>query len=66
MKSKTQGIVILAAGLILLYWGYHISQSVSGQLGKALSGSSPDKATIIMIIGGLCTAFGFFKIFKIR
>lgn len=66
MKNKAQGIIILAAGVILLVWGYNISQSVSSQIGQALSAGSFNKSTIIMIIGGLCAAFGFFKLFKIR
>lgn len=66
MKNKAQGIVILTAGVILLVWGYNMSQSVSSQLGQALNGGSINKPTIIMIIGGLCTAFGFFKLFKFR
>ena len=66
MKSKIQGVIILAAGVILLVWGYNISQSVSSQLGQALNGGTPDKATIVMVIGGLCAAFGFFRLFKIR
>ena len=67
MKNKMQGIIILAAGVILLVWGYNISQSISTQLGQALNGgSTPNKSTIIMVIGGLCAAFGFFKLFKLR
>jgi hypothetical protein len=66
MKKKAQGIIILAAGLIILFWGYNSSQSVSTKLGTALSSGTLDKATIIMIIGCLCVAFGFFKLFKIR
>jgi len=66
MKSKAQGIIILAAGVILLIWGYNISQSMSSQLGQAFTGSPSDKAMIIMILGGLCAVFGFFKLFKIR
>lgn len=66
MKNKAQGIIILAAGLIILFWGYNSSQSVTAKLGSALSSGTFDKATIIMIIGGLCAAFGFFKLFKLR
>jgi len=67
MKNKVQGVIILAAGVILLVWGYNISQSVSSQLGQALNGGgTPSKSTIIMVIGGLCALFGFFKLFKIR
>lgn len=66
MKNKAQGIVMLLAGGVLLYWGYHISQSVASRINETLTGSPTDKATIIMILGGLCAAFGFFKLFKIR
>jgi Protein of unknown function (DUF3185) len=66
MKNKAQGIVMLAAGGALLFWGYSLSQSVSSKVNQALSSGSPDKATIIMILGGLCAAFGFFKLFKLR
>ena len=57
---------MLAAGGVLLVWGYNISQSVSSQFGQALGGSPSDKAMILMILGGLCAAFGFFKLFKLR
>jgi hypothetical protein len=66
MKNKAQGIVMLAAGGALLFWGYNITQSVSSKLGQALNGSPPDKAMIMMILGGICAAFGFFKLFKMR
>ena len=57
---------MLAAGGALLFWGYNITQSVSSKLNQALNGAPPDKAMIIMILGGLCAAFGFFKLFKLR
>jgi Protein of unknown function (DUF3185) len=70
MKNKAQGIIMLAAGGALLFWGYSISQSVSSTVNQALSGGalifSFDKATLFMILGGLCAAFGFFKLFKLR
>ena len=66
MKNKAQGIVMLAAGGALLFWGYNITQSVSSKLGQALNGSPPDKAMIMMVLGGICAAFGFFKLFKLR
>jgi len=66
MKNKAQGIVMLAAGSVLLYWGYSISQSISSKVSQAMNGGMPDKAIIIMVLGGLCAAFGFFKLFKIR
>jgi uncharacterized protein DUF3185 len=66
MKNKAQGIVMLATGGALFFWGYNISQSVSSKLGQALNGAPPDKAMIMMVLGGLCAAFGFFKLFKMR
>ena len=66
MKDKAQGIVMLAAGGALLFWGYNMTQSVSSKLNQALNGAPPDKAMIMMVLGGLCAAFGFFKLFKLR
>jgi hypothetical protein len=66
MKNKIQGIVMLTAGGTLLFWGYNISQSVSSKISQAMNGTPPDKAMIMMILGGLCAAFGFFKLFKLR
>ncbi len=57
---------MLAAGGALLFWGYSISQSVTAKVSQAMNGGMPDKAMIIMILGGLCAAFGFFKLFKLR
>ncbi|MDH5762458.1 MAG: DUF3185 family protein [Nitrospinota bacterium] len=66
MKDKIQGIVMLGAGGALLFWGYNITQSVSSKLNQAINGAPPDKAMIFMVLGGLCAAFGFFKLFKFR
>ena len=66
MSKKIQAIVMLATGGALFFWGYNISQSVSSKLGQALNGSPPDKAMIMMVLGGICAAFGFFKLFKLR
>ncbi len=66
MKNKVQGIVMLAAGGVLLFWGYNITQSVSSKLSQALNGAPPDKAMVMMVLGGICAIFGFFKLFKLR
>ena len=57
---------MLAAGGVLLFWGYNITQSVSSKINQALNGAPPDKAMVMMVLGGLCAAFGFFKLFKLR
>ena len=66
MKDKVQGVVMLAAGGALLFWGYNITQSVSSQINQALNGAPPDKAMVMMVLGGICAVFGFFKLFKLR
>ena len=66
MKNKVQGVVMLGAGGALLYWGYNITQSVSSKFNEAISGAPPDKAIAFMVLGGICAAFGFFKLFKLR
>ncbi len=66
MKDKVQGVVMLAAGGALLFWGYNITQSVSSQINQALNGAPPDKAMVMIVLGGVCAIFGFFKLFKLR
>ncbi len=66
MNNKVQGVVMLAAGGALLFWGYNITQSVSSQINQALNGAPPDKAIVMMVLGGICAVFGFFKLFKLR
>lgn len=66
VKNTVLGVVMLGAGGALLYWGYNITQSVSAKLNEAIGGAPPDKAMIMLGVGGICVAFGFFKLFKIR
>ena len=64
MNKQMIGIVLLMVGVGLLIWGYNISQSVSGQISQAFSGSPGDKAMIIYIVGGICAAIGLFSLIK--
>jgi len=66
MKKKAIGVVLLAAGSVLLYWGYNISQSLNSKLNEAIGGAPPDKAMIFMGLGGVCVVLGFFSLFKFR
>lgn len=66
MKNKVQGIVMLAAGLVLLIWGYSISQSVTSQIGQIFQGAPPTKSIYMIILGAVCAFFGFFKLFRLR
>ena len=66
MNAKTLGIVLLVVGIVLLGWGYNVSQSVSSQFSSAFSGSPSDKAMYLYIAGGICAALGIFKILKAK
>lgn len=66
MNAKMTGIVLLVIGIVLLGWGYNISQSVSSQFSQAFSGSPSDKALYLYIAGGICAALGIFKIIRSR
>lgn len=62
MNAKTLGIILLVVGVVLLGWGYNVSQSVSSQFSSVFSGSPSDKALILYIAGGICAALGIFKL----
>jgi drug/metabolite transporter (DMT)-like permease len=64
MNKKIIGIVLLVIGVALLVWGYNISQSVSGQVSQAFSGSPGDKAMFMYIGGAICAAVGLFSVIK--
>ncbi len=64
MNKKQIGIIALVVGIVLIGWGYSISDSVSGQISSAFTGSPGDKAMILYIVGGICAAFGIFKLVK--
>lgn len=55
--KKGIGIVCLVAGVLLIVWGYNLSQSVGGQFNRIFTGSPGDKP-IWLYIGGavLCVA----------
>jgi len=64
MKKQQLGIILLIVGIVLIGWGYSISDSISGQLSSAFSGSPGDKAVALYIVGGICATFGIFKLVK--
>ena len=64
MNKKQLGIILLVVGIALIGWGFSISDSIGGQLSSAFSGSPGDKAMILYIVGGICAAFGIFKLVK--
>lgn len=66
MNAKVQGIVLLIVGIVLLAWGYNVSQSVSSQFSEVFSGSPSDKAIYLYIAGAVCSALGIFRVLGSR
>lgn len=61
--KKGIGIVCLVVGVLLIVWGYNLSQSVSGQFNRLFTGSPGDKAMWLYIGGGVLCAAGVFQIY---
>lgn len=61
--NKGIGVICLVAGVLLIAWGYNLSQSVSGQFTRIFTGSPGDKPMWLCIGGGVLCAFGAFQIF---
>lgn len=61
--ARVVGIVLLAVGVVLLYFGYNASQSVGSQLSSAFSGSMSDKAMMFYVGGAVLAAVGAFLAF---
>ena len=65
-KSQTTlfSLVLIIAGVGLLYWGYDMSQSFGGQLNKAFSGSENNDVMMAYIGGGIALLLGLYLQFK--
>ncbi len=64
MIKKQTGILFIVVGLALIFWGYNIAGSFSGQFSSAFTGSPGDKAMALYIIGGILAAVGLFRTVK--
>jgi hypothetical protein len=62
--NRQIGIILLAAGIGLLVWGYNLSDSFSSRFSRAFTGSPTNKASTILIAGGVCTALGIYNLMK--
>jgi uncharacterized membrane protein YidH (DUF202 family) len=65
-NKKLIGVVLLAAGAVLLVLGYNASQSVASQFRQAFSGSMSDKAMMLYVSGAAAAAAGAFLAFFSR
>lgn len=63
--SKSQSttiisLVLIVAGLGLLYWGYDLSNSLGGQFSKTFAGSESDDAMMAYIAGAVSLVVGIY------
>lgn len=61
--KKILGVIFLVVGVGLVVWAYNMSQSFSGQISEAFTGSPGDKPMWLYIGGGVLCALGLFQIF---
>jgi len=61
--KKGMGVICLVAGVLLIVWGYNLSQSVGGQFQRIFTGSPGDKAMWLYIGGAVLCAAGVFQIY---
>jgi drug/metabolite transporter (DMT)-like permease len=57
-KNQIIGIVLLVAGVILLYFGYTASQSVGEQVVEGVSGSFTDSTVWYLVLGAAAAIGG--------
>ena len=56
--KKVSGLICLVVGGLLLYWGYHISQTVGSQLNNLVNGTPSDKSMLFYIGGAILVLAG--------
>ena len=62
-SSKLIGIVLLALGLILLYFGVSATNAPMEEIGEAITGKYSDDTMMYLVGGGVAAAAGVFLLF---
>jgi len=57
-SKRIGGIVLVIVGIGLAWTGYEMSESLSNQVGKAISGTSDDGVIFRYVAGAICVAVG--------
>lgn len=57
-QRKIIGLCILVIGVILLVFGFNQTQSLSGEMGEALTGRYSDETMLYLILGAVAVVAG--------
>lgn len=57
-QRKIIGLCILVVGIILLVFGFNQTQSLSGEVGEALTGRYSDETMLYLILGAVGVVAG--------
>ena len=60
--NKLTGLICLAVGIVLLFWGHNVAQAVNSQVKNIFTGSPTDKAMYLYIGGAVLCAVGVFQL----
>ena len=63
-QSKLIGIVLLALGAILLYFGFNATDSAAEKIGEAITGRYSEETMMYLIGGGVAAVAGLFMLLK--
>lgn len=63
-QKSILGIALLVAGLILLYFGYNASESMTEGVTEAVTGRYSDKTMIYLIGGAVSSIVGLVMLIK--
>ncbi len=63
-STRILGIALVAIGVGLAFWGYHLSDSVGSRISHTLTGSYTDKELTFYIAGAASFVVGLFIAMK--
>jgi len=58
------GVILLAAGVGLLIWGFNLYGAFGNKLSRTLTGASTNETMLFLAGGALCAVLGAVLIFK--
>ncbi len=64
MRSFPVAIVMLGAGVALLFWGQSASESISSEASELFQGAPSDKTMSLMILGGVLAGLGLLSLLR--